>query len=110
MKEAIETLDPEFKTDVIEYFVAQASQAHSSLEKLMVENATTMTGKQYRFCWRLVDFLREFSRLTGKYDNYLWEQLHPRFESEWLPAFQYFEPKPHWNKWIRRYFQWDFKK
>lgn len=100
-------LDGETHSDIQDYFVREATKARQNLEDLMLDKAAAFNSKQNRLCWNLMDFLKDFSRLNYKYDEYLQERLFPRFDAEWLPAFEYFEGNKWWSKWVRRYFDWE---
>lgn len=102
-------LDPNLSEDVLAYFIRKASEAHQTLQSLMVDKAFAFSGKQYRFCWQLIDLLHDFSRLQYKYENYLYDKLFPQFDNKWLPAFEYFERDGRWRKATRRYFEWDLE-
>lgn len=88
-------------------FIEDAEKAHQTLQALMMDKAFAFSGKQYRLCWRLIDFLGEFSRLRYNVDGYLQDHLFPRFEDSWLPAFEYFEGDREWSRSTRRFFEWD---
>jgi hypothetical protein len=93
---------------VLNYFVREASKAHQALQKLMLKRAFALNGRQYRYCWQLVDYLSRLSRLQPEYNDYLPEHLFADFESVWLPAFEYFEADDRWwSKNQRRYFEYD---
>ena len=79
------------------------------LEKMLTEKTFAFNGKQYRYCWKLIDFLKEFARLPYKSEDHLRDHLFPQFETEWLPAFEYFEGDGYWSEWVHRYFERDLE-
>lgn len=95
--DGIDSLDPGFEESVLNYFMQEAAQAQQILETLMMDKAFALSGKQYRYCWQLIDFLKEFSKLKRKIERYLQNQLFSQFETIWLPAFEYFEPDTWWR-------------
>lgn len=105
----IKYFEPQQREYVITYFAENASEAHQKLVALMVDKAFAFSGRQYRLCWKLIDFLHEFSRLQYKSETHLQEHLFPQFDSTWLPAFEYFEGKEWWQHWVQRYFEWDLE-
>lgn len=98
----------DFKDDTLGYFIEKSRIARNELESVIVNNSITMTAKQYRYCWKIADFLKEFSRLHRKYETYFYERLFAKFDSEWLPAFEYFEGDGYWNRWKQRQLDWIF--
>ncbi len=103
--DGFKALDQEFGENVIADFSKKASEAHRALEILITEKAFAFSGKQYRYCWKLMDFLKEFSRLPHKVEGHLQNRLFPQFDASWLPAFEYFEGNGRWSEWIRCYFE-----
>jgi hypothetical protein len=99
--------DDDFQESVWDYFISEAVVAQQSLETLMLEQSHAFSRKQYRLCWNLVDFLKEFGRLRHKSEDYLQKRLFSQFDSTWLPAFEYFEGDGWWRKGVKRYFDWD---
>jgi hypothetical protein len=108
-KPGLSALDAEFGESVIAYFASKAAEACQVLQTLMTDKAFAFSGKQYRFCWKLIDFLKEFSGLPYKVETYLQDRLLPQFDSSWLPAFEYFEGNGRWRKWMRPCFDRDLK-
>ena len=93
-------------SEMFKYFVNGAIEAHRSLENLMTDKAFAFSGRYYRSGWLLVNFLHDFSILRQKFDEYLWLYLYPKFDTEWLPAYQNFDVYgDHWNRWIRKFFE-----
>lgn len=100
----------DFKEDTLGYFIEQSTKASTELENIILNNSIAMTSKQYRHCWKIADFLKQFSQLHRKYDNYLYDYLFTQFDSEWLPSFEYFEGDGYWNRWTRKHFKWAIDK
>lgn len=107
--EELKDFEEEVRERVMAYFIQKASEAYQILENLMVDKAFILSGKQYRLCWQLVDFLAELSDLDEKYEEYLQERLFPLFDSVWLPAFEYFEYDGWWTKWVGSHFRRDLE-
>lgn len=105
----INRLDHEFRVDLIAYFVRKATEAHTTLQTLMLDKSFVFSGRQYRYCWQLIDFLQEFMGMHRKIDNYLQLRLFARFDNEWLPAFEHFEGDGWWSSWVRKYFERDLE-
>jgi TIR domain len=89
------------------HFIREASEAHQTLQKLMLDKAYAFSGKQYRLCWKLIDFLQELCRLHEGYESHFQDQLFSQFEPFWIPTFEYFEGTGWWGKWTRPYFEMD---
>ena len=106
-RRATDDLDAEFRQHVMVFFVRKASEAHQALQTLMIDKSFAFGGKQYRFCWRLVDYLQKLSRLQPEYETYLPVRFYAQFDDTWLPAFEYFEGNGWWSKWIRGHFDED---
>ena len=105
----LEYLDHDLKESVMTYFVRKATEAYQTLQTLITEKSFVFSGRQYRSCWQLIDFLQEFLQLREKYDGYFQERLFPKFDSTWLPAFEYFEGNGWWSRWVRLYFESDLE-
>lgn len=103
------SLDDESHEDVMTYFIDEAFNAHQMLQTLMTDKAFAFTSKQHRFCWTIMDFLREFSRLRNKIETYFQDQLFSKFDIAWLPAVEYFESDGFWSKVIRPRFERDLE-
>lgn len=97
------------KEDVIDHFTRKATEAYQSLQELMTEKAFAFSGKQHRHCWQLIDILRRLSRIQPEFEDYFPNDLFALFDNTWLPAYEYFEGKPKWRKWTRRFFEWDLE-
>jgi hypothetical protein len=102
-------LEAETREMVIAAFAKDAGNARETLQKLMLDKASAFSGRQYRFCWKLVDVLTQLSRFPYRYNDHLGEKLFARFDEEWLPAFEYFEGRVWWSRWVRRYFYYDLE-
>jgi hypothetical protein len=103
--DGLNALDEEFRQEVTAYFAQKASEGHKTLQALMIDKAFAFSGKQYRLCWRLIDFLKGFAQLRDALEDGLHHHLFAQFDSEWLPAFEYFEGNGWWGKYTRRYFE-----
>lgn len=101
----LRALEDEFCKHLLTYFMRKASEAHQTLQTLMVDKAFVFSGRQYRFCWQVTDILEKFSHLQPEYENYLPEYFCSLFDTEWLPAFEYFEGSGWWSQCIRKYFE-----
>ncbi|MCX9077117.1 MAG: toll/interleukin-1 receptor domain-containing protein [Candidatus Methanoperedens sp.] len=95
--------------ELMSYFIDGASDARQALQILMTDKAFAFTNKQHRFCWTLIDFLQEFSRLHNKLETYFYDRLFSQFDSSWLPAFEYFEGDGFWRRFRRSYFDRDLE-
>lgn len=102
----LKSLDHESREYLIEYFVKEATEAHQKLKTLMLEKANIFSGRQYRFCWKIIDFLYQFSRLPYKIDTHLQGNLFPQFNTTWLPMFEYFEGEKRRRRRVYDYFEW----
>jgi hypothetical protein len=103
--DGLNTFDEESRREVTNYFAQKASEAQKTLQALMIDKAFAFSGKQYRLCWRLIDFLKGFAQLRDAVEDGLHHHLFAQFDSEWLPAFEYFEGNGWWREWKRRYFE-----
>lgn len=103
----LRSLELEESQDILIDFIREAQSAHSRIQKLMLENSTAFNGKQYRHSWTLMNMLHKLTRLQYRYEEYFPEHLYQLFETEWLPAFEYFEGDGWWRKWMQKYFFWD---
>lgn len=107
---SLHQIDDEIRQDVMAYFESKASEAYHTLQTLMTDKAFIFSGKQYRYCWTIMDFLKEFSQLHRKAEGYLQDHLFLDFESKWLPAFEYFEGHKRQRIRRRKYSDdWDLK-
>jgi hypothetical protein len=83
------------------------------LETLMIEKAYAFNSKQHRQCWRLIDYLEQFSKLD--FSSVRYSQICPilKFDNQWLgwlSAFEYFEGQESDHRLMRDYFDADLEK
>ncbi len=105
--EGLQNIGTEYSQDILIDFIRESQKALGSMQKLILENASAFNGRQYTHCWTLIDILKKLARLQYRYENSFPNYLYQRFESEWLPAFEYFEGDGWWRKWMQKYFFWD---
>ncbi|MBC8099251.1 MAG: toll/interleukin-1 receptor domain-containing protein [Armatimonadetes bacterium] len=101
----LESVD--YHQDVMTYFAKESISAHRLLETLMIDKAFVFTRKQYQFCRKLITYLEIFSHIQLQYNSHLPEYLALQFDTEWLPAFEYFAGDSVWRTRIRPYFERD---
>jgi len=101
----------ELYIDVMGYFSDEAGIALKKLNKIMLENMYAIRGRQYRYCWQIIEFLEVFSELDHIYraipfykNDYFETKASTRFKKEWLPAYKYFDTYDWWEKSTNRYF------
>jgi hypothetical protein len=91
--------------DVLRYFMEAATQAKAGLEKVMLENAFALNGKQHRLAWQLVDCLKEISRIQVEHAEWLPQNVAHEFETKWLPAFYFFDGYGWWQRGMKTEFE-----
>jgi hypothetical protein len=102
--ESLLWLGGEDNKEMLIYFLKEAAKARQTLQNLMLEKAFALSGRQYRYCWKLVDKLKRLAHIQTGYEEHLPKRFFEDFETEWLPAFEYFERDGWWSKAVRKYF------
>lgn len=98
-------------------FYEEANNTLNVLNQLMLDKRFAFSGRQYRYCWRIIQFLEQFSDLrnedrghfASETDDSFMNYLAPKFEDEWLPAYKYFAGHEYswWERTAYRYFKED---
>lgn len=109
IEDGLTSFEHETAREIVGYFAEDASKAKETLETLMMEKAFAFTVKQHRLCWKIIDHLKDFSRLARNYDPSFDRGPLLDFDDEWLMAFEYFEGDGWWRKAIYHYFEYDLE-
>lgn len=101
-------------------FYQESLNALTKVNQLMLDKRFAFSGRQYRYCWRIIQFLEEFSDMRYKErnhfprieDDYFMNNLASKFEDEWLPAYKYFAGREirYWERTSYRYFNFDLSR
>ncbi|MEL6307042.1 MAG: toll/interleukin-1 receptor domain-containing protein [Chloroflexota bacterium] len=95
---------------MLEELARDSLLAKSKLSTIILERKPALNGRQYRYCWKLVDYLRDVSNIDFTHMNYEYRlpaYILDRFDEDWLAAFEYFDKDEFWRRYIKRYFRTD---